>query len=315
MRNSRHIGLAALVAVVVTTLAAAALVVAQERRETAAPVRQDLVQPAAARTPELRLAATPRTVDAGARVTLRIRTSTKHARSVRVQRWDARAKAWRQVTRRTVRASASVVVTPPTGTTRYRATTPRLRHRVGGRTHTHRAGTSASVAVTARVRIVAHRDATLSADERTLLNAVTTARRTYARPAVTAATDEGADACLTAYAREHSAWMAKQGRAVDPGAREHRAAGRTLPAAACPGRTVWAVTRAIGGSGPAGDAAARAVDAWLSSPYGETTRLLTACHDAPAFEYGVAAPASGGARWLTVLVASSAASTRSAGVC
>lgn len=312
MRNARHMGMASVVAVVVTALAGTAVVVAQERRDPEPPAEQSLVQPAAKRVPELRLSATPRTVDAGSRVTLRVRTSTRHARVVRVQRWDSRSRAWRQVTRRTVRSSLAVRITPATGTTRYRAVTSRLRHRAGGKAHTHRAGRSAAVAVTARARLAHHRPAVLTADEKALLAAVTAARSAYARPAVTAATNEGADACLTTYAREHSAWMARIGTAADPGSRQHRAAGRALPAAACPGRTVWSVTRAVGSTG---DAVPSAVDAWLSSPYGETTRLLTACHDAPAFAYGVATTSSGGARWLTVLMASDATATKSAGVC
>ncbi|MET1133185.1 MAG: hypothetical protein ABWX60_07190, partial [Aeromicrobium sp.] len=96
--------------------------------------------------------------------------------------------------------------------------------------------------------------------------------------------------------------------------KEHRTAARTLPAADCPGRTVTAVTRAIGGATSAA-AVTGSVDAWLSSPYGETGRLLSACHDAPGFEFGVAAPAVDGTRWLTVLVASDTNATKSSGVC
>uniref|UniRef100_UPI0028AF3C00 hypothetical protein n=1 Tax=Aeromicrobium sp. TaxID=1871063 RepID=UPI0028AF3C00 len=132
--------------------------------------------------------------------------------------------------------------------------------------------------------------------------------------AVVAAGDDGADACLTDYARKHSAWMAQQGRALDPGSPEHRTAGRPMPATACPGNTVWTVTRAVGGS-TLSAAIAGTVDAWLSSPYGETARLLTGCHDAPVFDFGVSALDTAGTRWLTVLVASDTATTKSAGVC
>ena len=62
-------------------------------------------------------------------------------------------------------------------------------------------------------------------------------------------------------------------------------------------------------------AAAGAVDAWLASPYGETGRMLTTCHDAPAFEYGVAATTQSGTRWLTVLVAAQKSATVSSGAC
>lgn len=319
MRNVRHIGITSLVAVTVVGLVASAVLLGRARQDERAPVasvaQERAVAPAAARKPALALTASARTVDAGARVTLRIRTDTKHARTVRLQRWDAGRKAWRHVAKRSVRRTAVVRVTPPTGTTRYRAVAPRVRHRTGGKLHTHRAARSTTVAVTARARIAAHRPATLSADERTLLTAVTTARRTYARPTVTAATDEGADACLTTYARAHSQWMATQGRALDPGSPEHRAAERQLPDAACPGRSVWSLTRAVGTPGALSDVVAGSVDAWLASPYGETGRLLTACHDAPAFEYGVAATVQSGTRWLTVLVAAPKSATVSSGAC
>lgn len=315
MSNRRHLGLTAVVVAVVTVLGAGAVVVAQER-STSSQSERALTQPAAQRKPQLALTASARTVDAGTKVTLRLRTATRHPRDVRVQRWDARRRAWGQVSRRTVRATSVVRITPPTGSTRYRAVTPKRRDRVGGSPHTHRAATSATIVITARVRMVAHEPATLTADERALLTAVTEARSAYARSTVTAATDEGADRCLTTYARSHSAWMAQIGSARDPGSREHRAAGRELPGATCRGRTVWSLTRAVGAhDASTASAIAEAVDAWLSSPYGETSRLLTACHEAPAFEYGLAVDLTRGGRWLTVLIAADTSATKSSGAC
>lgn len=304
------------VGTVVVGMVTGTVVVAHERSDVSPPTSTEVHQPAARKQPDLRLTATPRVVDAGASVALRIRTSTKHPRTVRVQRWDAARTSWRQVTKRKVRAGATVRVRPTTGSTRYRAVAPRVRHRAGAKkSHVHRAARSTAVTVTARApRNAGHRPAALTGDEKALLNAVVVARRAHARPAVTAAGDDGADACLTTYAREHSAWMAQQGRALDPGSPEHRAARRPMPATACPGNTVWTVTRAIG-HGSLTAAVSGTVDAWLSSPYGETTRLLTACHDAPVFEFGVAALSSDGTRWFTALVASDTGSTKSAGVC
>jgi len=315
MRNVRHIGLGSLVVATVAGLIVATLHVTSARDDVTASADVRSATAAAARKPDLALSASRRTVDAGQRVTLRIRTTTKHARSVRVQRWDAGRKAWRQVAKRTVRASRSLTVTPPRGTTRYRVVGARVRHRAGGKLHTHRAARSATVSVTSRARIAAHRPVALDGDERTLLGAVASARAAYARPAVVSATDEGADACLTAYARKHSAWMAQQGRALDPGSPEHVAAGRPMPSAECPGRTVWALTRAVGSPTETSKVVSTSVDAWLASPYGETARLLTTCHTAPAFEFGVAAPKSADTRWLTVLVASLTSTTTSSGEC
>ncbi len=141
------------------------------------------------------------------------------------------------------------------------------------------------------------------------------ARSSYARPEITTATNTGAEACLTTYARQHSAWMAGQGSALDPGSAEHRTAKRPLPGASCPGHTVATLTRAVGTTTSTAAAVAATVDSWLSSPYGETDRLLSACHDAPAFEFGVAASTVGGTRWFTVLIASDTPATRSSGVC
>lgn len=314
MRHFRHIGAATAVAVVVTALAGGALVVAQERTAAERPAETTL-QPAA-KTPALRLGATPRTLERGQVVTFRLKTSTKHPRPVRLQRYDSQRKAWRTVAKRTVRGSASIRLKPGTGTFTYRAIAPKIRHRSGGSAHTHRLARSGKVKVAVRAvqRSVPSRPATLTAEEKTLLAAVRAARGTYARPAVTAATDRGAEACLTTYARRHAAWMASLGRAADPGSAEHRAAGRSLPAKDCPGRTVSAVTRAVGG-GSAADAVRTTVDAWLSSPYGETGRLLSACHDASDFEYGITSTTAGGTRWLTVLVSSDTAATKSSGVC
>lgn len=314
MRHIRHIGAAVAVGLVVTALAGGALVTAQQRhavdRATAT-----TAQPAAKR-PALRLSATPRTLDRGQVVTFRVRTSTKHPRPVRLQRWDAQRKAWRTVAQRTVRGSAAIRLKPGTGTSSYRAIAPRVRHRSGGSAHTHRLARSGRVRVVVRAvkRTVPARPAPLTSEEKALLTAVREARRTYARPAVTAAVDRGADACLTTYARRHAAWMTSLGRAADPGSPEHRAAGRSLPAKDCPGRIVTAVTRAVGGTSAA-DAVRGAVDAWLSSPYGETGRLLSACHDANGFAYGVASTTAGGTRWLTVLVASDTGATKPSGVC
>ncbi|WP_286931050.1 MULTISPECIES: hypothetical protein [Aeromicrobium] len=315
MGHIRHIGTAAAVAVVVTALAGGAVVVAQERDGVRNRSGSIVVAPAAAK-PALRLSATPRTVDAGKVITFRVRTSTKHPRSVRLQRWDARRKVWRNAAKRTVRASATIRLKPATGSVRYRAVAPRVKHRSGGRTHVHATARTKTLVVTARAvkRTVPSRPATLTADEKTLLAAVRSARTTYARPGIQGAADRGAEACLTASARRHSAWMASLGRAVDPGSAEHRAAARPLPVADCPGRTVTTVTRAVGGS-TAAAAVQGSVDAWLSSPYGETGRLLSACHDAPGFEYGIAAPVVGDTRWLTVLVASDTSATTGSGAC
>lgn len=314
MRHFGPLGTVVAVAAVVIGLVGGTVALSHEREDVTSRTSTEAQQPAARKKPPVRLTATPRTVDAGSRVTFRIRTTTKHPRAVRLQRWDATRRSWRQVAKRTVRAGATVRVRPATGVTRYLAVAPRVRHRSGGRTHVHPAGRSAVVTVTARARSVGHRPASLSADEKVLLAAVAAARKAHARPAIVGANDEGADACLTTYAREHSAWMARQRRALDPGSPEHRAARRPMPGTACPGNTVWTVTRAVG-AGSLDSAIAGTIDAWLSSPYGETTRLLTACHDAPVFDFGVAVLASGGARWLTTLVASDTASTRSAGVC
>lgn len=314
MRHIGPVGTVLAVAAVVIGMLGGTAVVAHERGDSPIPSGQQLQQPAAAKKPELRLTTTATTVEPGTRVGLRVRTSTKHPRVVRIQHWDSRRKAWRQVAKRVVRATATVQVRPTAGTTRYRAVSPRVRHGAGRATHVHQAGRSAQVSVRVRARSTGHRPASLTGEEKALLAAVATARTTYAREAVVAADDDGADACLTDYARAHSTWMAQQGRALDPGSPEHRAARRSLPAAACPGNTVWSVTRAVGGAS-ASTAVTTAIDAWLSSPYGETTRLLTACHDAPVFEFGVATVSSGGTRWLTVLVASDTPVTTSAGVC
>jgi len=318
MGHIRHIGLTLTVGAVVTVLVGGAVVVAQERADSPAPPeRTSLAQPAAARKPALRLTATPRTITRGAAVSFRVRTSTKHPRPVRLQRWDPARKAWRTVAGRTVRATTTIRLKPTVGTFSYRAQAPRVRHRTGGRKHTHAAARSTTVKVTVRdvPRTVPSRPATLTADEKTLLADVRAARATYARADVRGARDLGAEACLTTYARDHARWMATTKRAVDPGAAAHRATGRTLPAAACPGRTVQAVTHAIGAAGTTAAAVDLAVDAWLASPYGETGRLLSACHRAPTFEYGVAALASGGTRYLTVLVSSDTSATTKSGAC
>ncbi|MCL3837819.1 hypothetical protein [Aeromicrobium duanguangcaii] len=318
MRHIRHIGLTLAVGLVVTGLIGGAVVVAQERASAPAPAeRTSVVQPAAAKKPALRLSATPRSVTRDAAVTFRIRTSTKHPRPVRLQRWDPARKVWRTVAKRTVRATTTIRLKPAVGTFSYRAQAPRVRHKTGGTLHTHPAAKSTTVKVTARdvPRTVPSRPATLTADEKALLADVRAARTTYARADVRSARDLGAEACLTAYARDHSRWMATTKRAVDPGATAHRAATRALPAASCPGRTVQAVTHAIGVAGTTAAAVDLAVDAWLASPYGETGRLLSACHRAPAFEYGVATLASGGTRYLTVLVSSDTSATTKSGAC
>jgi len=315
MGHLRRIVTTLVVAGAVTVLAGGALVVAQEREAALDLTSATVVAPAAAK-PALRLAASPRTVEAGRTVTFRIRTSTKHARKVRLQRWDSGRKAWRNAATRQVRGSATLRLKPATGTTRYRAVAPRVKHRTGGQAHAHATARSATLNVTARAakRTTPPKPVTLTADERTLLSALQSARTTYARPEVKSAEDRGAEACLTASARRHSAWMASLGHAADPGSAEHRKAGRQQPAAECPGLTVTAVTRALGGASAA--AAVRdSMDAWLSSPYGETGRLLSLCHRAPAFSYGVAAPVVDGTRWLTVLVASDTRTTKASGAC
>ncbi|SKB06062.1 spore germination YkwD domain-containing protein [Aeromicrobium choanae] len=315
MGHLRRIATMLVVATVATVLVGGAIVIADERETALGLTSTTVVTPAAAK-PALRLSATPRTVDAGGTVTFGIRTSTKHPRTVRLQRWDTKRKAWRNAASRKVRGSATVRVRPAAGATRYRAVAPRVKHRTGGRVHRHASARSTTLTVTARAakRAAPTRPATLSADEKTLLAAVQSARRTYARPEVQSAEDRGAEACLTESARRHSAWMASRGRAVDPGSAEHRGAGRQVPAAECRGRTVTAVTRALGGASST-TAVRDSVDAWLSSPYGETGRLLSLCHQAPGFEYGVAAPAVDGTRWLTVLIASDTATTRASGAC
>ncbi|MTB88326.1 hypothetical protein H9L21_01640 [Aeromicrobium senzhongii] len=318
MGHIRHIGPTLAVGLVVTVLIGGTVVVAQERSDSPAPAeRTSLARPAAAKKPALRLAATPKTITRGATVSFRLRTSTKHPRAVRLQRWDPARKAWRTVTKRTVRATTTIRLKPTVGTFSYRAQAPRIRHQTGGRKHTHAAAKSTTVKVTVREvpRTVPSRPAVLTADEKALLADVRAARATYARADVQGARDLGAEACLTTYARDHARWMATTKRAVDPGAAAHRAAGRPLPAASCPGRTVQAVTHAIGVAGTTAAAVDLAVDTWLASPYGETGRLLSACHRAPGFEYGVAVFAAGGTRYLTVLVSSDASATTKSGAC
>jgi hypothetical protein len=319
MRHTRHLGLTLAVSVVVTALVGGTVVLAQQRRDAVRSAQPtSLAQPAAAAAkPAVRLTIAPRTVTRGAAVSFRITTSTRHPRPVRLQRWDPTLRAWRTVATRTVKARTTVTLKPAAGTVSYRAQAPRVRHKSGGRKHTHAAAKSLTARLTVREvpRTVPSRPGSLTADEKTLLSKLRSARQAYARADVKSARDLGAEACLTAYAREHSRWMATTGRAVDPGAGAHRAAGRPLPAASCPGRTVDAVTHAIGTSGSVADAIGLAIDAWLASPYGETGRLLSRCRRAPGFEYGVAAVQSRGTRWMTVLVSSDTVGTSKSGAC
>src|SRR5690606_18514065 len=158
---------------------------------------------------------------------------------------------WRTVATRTVKARRTVVLKPGAGSFSFRAQAPRVRHKTGGRKHPHAAAKSRTAKLMVREvprPVPAPAEPTgPSGAEKALLADVVTARRTYGRADVKAARDLGAEPCLTAYARAHARWMAGAGRAIDPGAGPHRAAGRALPAASCAGRTVDAVTHAIGG--------------------------------------------------------------------
>lgn len=316
MRLTRHTVPTLAVGLVVAVLVGGTAVVAQERADAQRGARHAaLAQPAAAK-PAVKLTVSPRSATRGDTVSFRIATSTRHPRPVRLQRWDAKRKAWRTMATRTVKARATITAKPAAGTFRYRAHAPRVRHTTGGRAHVHAAAKSSTSRLAVRsAPPIPPQPVTLTADEKALLADVRAARQTYGRADVTSARDLGAGSCLTAYAREHARWMAATGRAVDPGAAPHRAAQRALPSASCSGRTVDAVTHAIGTAGSSAAAIDLAVDAWLSSPYGETARLLSSCRRAPGFEYGVASLTSGGTRWLTVLISSPTASTSTSGAC
>lgn len=319
MGNARHITHAAAVGLVVLgLLAAATQAVALRSNARPETTSTTLEVPAAkAKKPALRLTTRTPKVTAGRSVAFRIATNTKHRRTVSVQRWDPKGRTWRKVATRKVSAAATVRVKVTAGSWRFRAKTAKLRHRTGGKTHTHAATRSATVTIKAKAKApaVPTKPATLSADEKTLLAAVRAARASYSPFDNTALDSEGGDSCLTTYARAHSAWMAGLGRAADPGSAAHRAAKRATPVAACGGLTVTAVTRAVGAASSAPDAAAAAVRAWLATPYGETDRLLSTCHEASSFRFGVAAPSKDSARWLTVLVASPTADTKKSGLC
>ncbi|GAA3535948.1 hypothetical protein AFL01nite_08300 [Aeromicrobium flavum] len=316
MRLTRHTVPTLAVGLVVAVLVGGTAVVAQERASAERSARQTtLAQPAAAQR-AVKLTVSPRSATRGDTVSFRITTSTRHPRPVRLQRWDAKRKKWRTMATRTVKARATITAKPAAGTFRYRAHASKTRHRTGGRVHVHTAAKSTTSRLTVRpAPPTAPKPGTLTTDEKALLADVRTARQTYGRADVKSARDLGAGTCLTAYAREHARWMAATGRAVDPGAGPHRAAKRALPSASCPGRTVDAVTHAIGTADSSAAAIDLAVDAWLASPYGETARLLSSCRRAPGFEYGVASLTSGGTRWMTVLVSSPTASTSTSGAC
>ncbi len=287
---------------------------------------------AAASSP-LRLSASSNSIAPGKTVTLTVRTNTSHARTVRLERWDASRKAWRQVVTGTVKSKKSVKLTPSEATNRYRARTAKLKHRTGGKTHTHKAATSATVWVKVQsptttptttpttVGTTAPTTAPspepefkLTDAEAALFAGVAYARNNFV-PTTHKLDSADADACLTKYAREHSAWMSSHGKAADPGSAAHAAADRPLPTAECSGLTINAVTRAVGAEVDDASAVAHTVHAWLSSPYGEPDRLLSICQSAPKFEFGIGVTEKRSVRWVTVLIASSQADTKSTGVC
>lgn len=311
MRLISHIRLTLIVGCVLAMIAAAVLLFVNQREADAAwraTASSSKAAKAAQRAWRVGLSATPRQTTAGTAVTFTLTSATPHPRRVLLQRWDPHHKRWVTAAHRTVRGSAKVVAKPRAGRWIYRAYAPRVKHRTGGKKHTHRAATSARLSV-----IVAAAVLPLTGTENALLSTVRTARTTYAG---TGASDTGGvNACLTTYARQHSAWMASLGRGADPGSAEHRAARRALPAAACPGWRVSAVTRSVA-TGPAfSSVAATAVDSLLSSPYGETDRLLSTCEKAPQFSFGVGVVQANGAYWMTVLIGSAAARTTASGVC
>ncbi len=305
MRLSGHFSHTLAVALTVACLLGGALALSTHQRADPAPTALE----AAAAAPAVRLTASTRSLTTGGTVTFTITTSTKHKRPVRLQRWNAAKKTWATVATRTVSRKATTKVKPATGTFIYRAYAPKITHTVSGRKHTHRAATSAKVSVVAKPAVTPSRPVTLTADETTLYTAVHEARLQFARAAVNAA-DTRPELCLTTYARAHSAWMAAQRKAIDPSA-----SGRAQPGTSCTGRTVRAVTRAIGSADSTSTAVSTAVTSLLRSPYGEMERLLSTCDTAPAFEFGVGITTSGGVRWITVLVSSATKSTTASGAC
>lgn len=294
MRLTRHSFTTAAVVVAVGCLVAATAHAVTQRGDDSAP--KSSASPAAS-APALRLSASPARITVGQTTTLRIASSTPHRRVVRIQRWDPRSRTWRAVASRTVKKRSAVKIRPAAGTWRYRAV---------------RKKPAARAAVTVQVvkkNPTPTGPANLSADEKTLFNAVREARLQFATKAVNDAAGR-ADNCLTTYARNHSAWMATRGEAIDPAK-----SGRTQPGSACADRTVRAVTRAIGNANSTPVAVSTAVTSLLRSPYGETERLLSTCDTAPRFDFGVAVKTSGGVRWITVLVASPTSTTKSSGAC
>ncbi|HPU13776.1 MAG TPA: hypothetical protein PLQ19_08280 [Aeromicrobium sp.] len=276
---------------------------------------------------DLRLAASVRTATAGTPISLSVTSVTNHPRKVTLQRWDASRRSWRTVGTKTVRKTATFRHAPAVGVNKYRAQAPKLKHRLGGKSHTHKAAVSSVVAVTATATAptaptpapttsptTPAEKVELSPAESNLFDAIATVRQSYA-PTVHQGDAQSANDCLTTYAREHSAWMADQGAAADPGSDAHKDAGRQLPAKACAGFTVNAVTRAVGAESSATAVIDQTIKAWLSSPYGEPDRLLSVCQTAPSYEFGVAIKDSKSAHWVTVLVASETKSTKTTGVC
>ena len=198
----------------------------------------------------------------------------------------------------------------------YRASAPKKKDRIGGKKHTHKATSTAAITVrvAAKLPVENPTTATLTAQETQLLTAVRAARSEYA-PAKKALDASSADQCLTTYARAHSAWMATQDRALDPGSAGHVKAKRPLPNATCSGRTIQSLTSAVGTTAQSDEAIALAVQSWLGSPYGATDRLLSTCTNAKSHSFGVSASKKGDAGWSTLLVSSPSATTTSSGAC
>lgn len=318
MRPTRHAGFTlATVAIVVVVMAAAAYAVT-ERRDSSQAAHHASVAAAKKSTKTtkknravLRLTATPRTVLVGNPVTFRIVNRTRHTRVVRLQRYDPATKTWRNVAKKRIRAVGRIRVTPDLGSYHFRVAAPTSRDRAGGTVHRHRYARSKGVTVT--VSPPTGR-AQLNGDEAALVTSVEAARARYA-PAQQRVDAPGGEACLTYYARLHSAWMASIGKAVDPGAPAHQAARRPMPSAICTGRNIQAITTVVGVPGTTQSAADLAVQMWLGSPYGSTDALLSACTTAPWFDIGVGITTTGSKRWMTVLVSSASGSTKASGVC
>ena len=321
--HTRNIGTTISVAIVVTLILAATAYVASSRAETSTSI--SMVSAGAKSGKDLRLAANARTVVAGTRVSLTVTSATSHPRKVTLQRWDPTRRSWRTVGTKTVRRTAVFWQTPAVGANKYRAKAAKLKHRLGGKSHTHKAANSATVGVSATPKAptaptpttaptTTPEDFELTAAEPELFEAIASARQSYV-PTAHQADATTANACLTQYAREHSEWMATQGSAADPGSDLHKAANRALPAKSCAGLTVSAATRAVGADSSTTAIIDQTVKAWLASPYGEPDRLLSVCQSAPSFEFGVAIENSKSAHWITVLVASQTSSTKATGVC